>query len=379
MIFKKSALTTHFMAELLSQFSRFLGEEVSWGMFAAGVAGIGVYLIRVRLAWEDAWDQLLGLLCVILWVVCFFLVLIVYRTTKSLWRQGHVPSSNEKRIMLTDAEGNRSHEKIYFRIHLVFTALVFFVVFVVCGIFSGLFAYRTATTPILTQQELADLGSRVVVQIVVPAEISLDGGTIKHYSAIATGFWISDKGYVLTCLDAVRDHRDLYVAAPLQQPLSQHILTMNSFFYDPSPVIWKDEKSNLAVLRNIHTAFDKKNYGDTGIVVANFADKLSQPGENIDRVGFDSRHSPVTEEINVDSAFGIVVRPGIDFGGNSTYALFLSVPFSTTGCGAPVMNSKGRVVGMVEREDLSDGSQVHSKAIPSIYIIDLLKHVEMKN
>jgi hypothetical protein len=379
MSFKKSPLISHFIAELLAQFNRFLGEHVSWGMFIAGIASIGVYVVRVRPAWENAWEQLFGLLCTILWVVCFFMVLIVYRTMKSLWQQGHIPSSNEKRVILTDAEGNEAHEKIYFRIRLVLTALVFCVVFVVCGIFSGLFAYRTATTPILTQQELADLGSRVVVQIVVPAEVPLDGGPIKRYSAIATGFWISDKGYVLTCFDATREYRDLYVAVPLKHPFAQHIFIMNSFFYDPSPVIWKDEKSNLAVLRNIHTAFDKTAYGDTGIVVAKLAEELPQPGENIARVGFDSRHVPITEEITVDSAFGIVVRPGIDFNGNSPYALFLSVPFGITGCGAPVVNSKGSVVGMVEREDLRDGSQVRSKAIPSMYIIELLKHIDMRN
>src|SRR4029077_4247303 len=118
----------------------------------------------------------------------------------------------------------------------------------------ALFAYRSAIAPVLTSQELADYGSSISVRIVIANPEIPNHAT--EYTTLSTGFWVSRKGYAITCLDKIRDHRNLFVSMHPSPYLGDHITITGSIENMLSAIIWENVQSNLAVLRTVQNPFD---------------------------------------------------------------------------------------------------------------------------
>jgi hypothetical protein len=374
-----SSLLRHFRAELFTQSVAFWDGQVKWGMVILGFLSIVFSIIHLRPSAADIWDELLALFCSVLWVFCISVIWIIGETAKELWRHGlPVSTSTASTIILTDAEETSQKRPIQFKARLVFISAILVIICVAVAISSALFAYRTAVEPTLKPEELARLGQSGTVEIGVL--LQPDAKRMPTWIPLSTGFWVSDKGYVVTCLDNVSHDRDLIVSTSVAPYLGEHTEVTGGVLRIPSAVVWSDEKSNLAILRTFQNPFGSFSAKQMGqkvqFNVLALKKEFAPSGQSILQFGFKQIAVPAfgTTAINLES--GNVLRTDVSSIPSSRYALFLSVPFRPTDCGSPILNDRGFVVGMAEGSDSSSGSAL-TVAKPSTDIMDSLKNVGM--
>ena len=346
------ALFNYFMKMLVKEVGQFMRTEIKWGVIGIGLLSLAFTTIRLRFRGADVFENLFGLFGSAVWSIFLSALVVIYKTTKRLWP-----------------------EVGPLRVQLIAICAVLMMADGIAGGGLGWFAYRTAIPPRLTQEELAEFGSTITVQIVAPKPVAPNHE--PEWISLGTGFWVGEKGYVVTCYDKIRDFRDLNIATPAQPYLGGNITINGAVFYRPSAIIWKDERSNVAVLRPVQLIQLFLMHRPVNISVPELATDLAKTGENVLLSGL-YRDSSTSF---FDPKFGHVVRTDADYNENShsQYALFLSIPFGPLDCGAPVLNYRGTVVGMAERalESPNSESSVRTVAMPSAYIRSLLKQVDM--
>jgi hypothetical protein len=137
----KYPLFVHFGNEVFIQGVSFWDGQVKWGMFVAGLISVGFSVIHLRLSWDHARDDLLGLLCSVLWVICLSLVLIIYRTAKQLWKQRGLPQQEERLIVLTDADADIPDVRLF---HLKIAIISLSLIAVFAAVLDGVRFLRIA-------------------------------------------------------------------------------------------------------------------------------------------------------------------------------------------------------------------------------------------
>jgi Trypsin-like peptidase domain len=230
--------------------------------------------------------------------------------------------------------------------------------------------------------ELAKFGAGTVVQIVSVT----DGG---YSNPIATGFWLDNKGYIATCLHSLPAGYSAQAFVPMPPLLGRNLTVASAgTTTDIEPVI-SDKETDIAILHVIQSPFERSMHGIAASQqldergrnigkpestqeqywVPAIASNLAQNGDEVIRVAFIQKDGmPI---VNYD--FGHITRMGVDSSSSTrkSYRIHLSVPFKDSDCGAPIINNAKTVVGMVRG---SDG--VSSVAIPSSYILDVLKTIK---
>jgi hypothetical protein len=109
----KFPLLAHFANEVFVQCVQFFDGQLKWGVVVVGVLSVGFSIFHFRYSWDHVRDDLLGLLCSVLWVICVFAIFIVYRTARQLWREGGLPQQEERLIVLTDADSETQTPKLF--------------------------------------------------------------------------------------------------------------------------------------------------------------------------------------------------------------------------------------------------------------------------
>jgi hypothetical protein len=337
-------LFNHFKAALAENVGEFCKSPSFLRGIMIGVLGILFSALHFRPPWNDAWGNLIAWVTPLIWMILLFAILICIRTTRQLWY---------------DASS---------RVRLLWTSVILISICLGLGTLLGIFAYTTAALPPKSSQELVEFGPSITVRIVI--QNPGPSTNAPEWTTLATGFWVSNKGYVVTCYDKVQERRDLRVAVPFPHYLGGPEVT-GAFETLTSAVIWKDEQSNIAVLRVIYNPFDAHTVvvrKSVQLFVPELEKGLPKNTHNsVLQFGF-----ALTNPVSFDPQFGYLTTDS-NPKGHSQYALFLSVPFKVTDCGATLINDRGMVIGMAEDVDIES----HTIAIPSMNIRNLLKMVDM--
>jgi Trypsin-like peptidase domain len=232
--------------------------------------------------------------------------------------------------------------------------------------------------------ELAKFGAGTAVQLVTDA----DSSPHSSFNAIATGFWLNNKGYIATCLHSLHGH-DIGAFVPMPPLLGQNLTVAAGGMTTGVEPIVLDKETDVAILHVVQSPFERSMHGFAGVQklddqghnvgapevtqeqywVPAIASDLAQSGDEIIRVAFIQQHEmPV-----VSYDFGHITRMGVDSAlanTNKSYRIYTSIPFKDSNCGAPIINNAKTVIGMVHG---SDGTS--SVAIPSSYVLDVLKTI----
>jgi hypothetical protein len=366
---KRFPLLNHFRARLVGQVGEFINTQIFYGVLLLGIASVGFTVLHLGLTWGNALENITALLCSILWVVCVFALIVVWRAACALWKEPRLPS-NSSLIVLTDKDD--SVQKTSFLVRLVLISLLLMAFFFMCGLSAGLFAYRTAIAPVLTPEELDEFAASIVVGVRKERKSPL-----PSEDPIATGFWVGRKGYVVTCLISVpTNQRSMEVMIPFTRLLREHETMSGIFVTVDAKVKFRDDESNLGILHTNQNFFDEAHLvmmgRDMELSSPKLAAKHAKSGEQIVRVGF--LISP-PNPTSFDFAPGYIGGGDFQFDGSgSRYPLSLSVPYRPTDCGSPVLNDRGVLVGVVTKAGSAQGL---SDAAPSTFIQNWLKKIDL--
>jgi hypothetical protein len=228
--------------------------------------------------------------------------------------------------------------------------------------------------------DLAKFASGTAIQIVSGG---VDPTSVRV--PVATGFWVSGKGYIATCLHSVQTGHRLQAEVPMPPLLGNMMTVAAGAMITDLVLIVKDEDSDIAIMhvalspfeRSMHQMAVAQKRDDKGkpigqpevtqerYWVPTIASVLPKDGDEIIRVGFNREGTlPVTFY-----DFGHITRMGVDTSSaKAPYRVFTS--FSSVrdlDCGAPIINNAKTVVGMM------DGP--NGEGIPSTYILRLLEKI----
>jgi hypothetical protein len=239
-----------------------------------------------------------------------------------------------------------------------------------------------------TTQELADFGTGIAIQIVEETPVSPNKA--PEHRPLATGFWVSTKGYAVTCAKSISGHQNRLVAAvPMPPLLGQNMIVAGGGMFTRAELVATDEQSGLALLRVYLSPFERQMHSvalaknlKTGKVensverywVPKIATIMAQSGDEVVRIGFTSDSLPV-----ISPDFGHINRANVDTSkSQESFRLYTSLPFKESNCGAPIINDAKEVVGVIGGVDpMSPYVQPREFAVPAKYVLDLLKHAQI--
>lgn len=228
--------------------------------------------------------------------------------------------------------------------------------------------------------ELAKFGAGTVVQIVNDAMGAAP-------TPIATGFWLSDKGYIATCLHSLNGGSEIGAFVPMPPLLGKQMTVSSGGMTTAVKPIAVDKEADVAIMQVVASPFQRQMHGfafaqrvdDKGAGVGKpeitqeqywvpaVASDLAQSGDEVIKVGFAYDHLPV---VNYD--FGHIKRIGTDSSAQKkSFRFYTSLPFKESDCGAPLINNAKTVIGMLRGSDDS----ANSVATPVSYVMDLLKSI----
>jgi hypothetical protein len=115
-----------------------------------------------------------------------------------------------------------------------------------------------------------------------------------------------------------------------------------------------------------------------GISAMEPAKTFPRNGEPVTLFSFNVESSG-PEETTPEHTFGNVIRTDADFGDGSPVGTYWAMSLKSWGCGAPVVNSRGVVVGVCEHADESPPVAHLLIAAPTPYILDMLRRVESRH
>jgi len=187
-----------------------------------------------------------------------------------------------------------------------------------------------------------------IVQVVVPLQ---NGKTI-----VGSGFWVDQRGYVATCWHVVRDNPTAIMTVQSAIDSLFDLKNNNMIFSNwetfPAKVIAKDEINDLALLKIDGNPFVPRKFvpikiGDTELTAhykqSTLKTELPEPGEKILLAGYPlGRPYPVVQEGTVAS----VAHSLPEFG--PTLKILVSTVANPGNSGGPVIDSNGKVVGILE-------------------------------
>jgi hypothetical protein len=231
------------------------------------------------------------------------------------------------------------------------------------------------TSPKMTRREIAKFGYGVVVQISI-------WGVPPTTHQIESGFWVGTSGYVITCLhileENIKSHEQLAVGSPLPPSFGKTVNIAGGSVITDAEIVSRDAVHDLALLYVENSPFRRKMHGvaaskdlksnqieDTEEVywVPKLTKALPEPGDEIVRVSFTTNKVAV-----LNPGFGFVNRVGLNEKG--TLNIFTSLPFSANDYGAPIIDNRKTVLGLIATIDNDNHFAV---AIPARYIAEFIR------
>jgi S1-C subfamily serine protease len=212
-----------------------------------------------------------------------------------------------------------------------------------------------------------------IVQIVV--------STSKGKS-LGSGFWINDQGYVATCLHVVSgEPTDITVQSSIDPQFDLqygNIINANWAKFG-AKVVGSDPVNDVAILRVEPNPFGLRRAAAVSVMgteltahyeASQLDDELPQPGEVVLIAGF-----PLGQAYSVLQT-GTIASIAYDLPGwGPTVKILISSITNHGNSGGPVMNSEGKVVGLLEGElRVGDNERTGLEvAVPVIYARRLLQ------
>lgn len=187
-----------------------------------------------------------------------------------------------------------------------------------------------------------------IAQVVVPLQ---NGKT-----SIGSGFWVDQRGHLATCWHVVRDNPTAIMRVqsaidPLFDLKNNNMIFSNWESF-PAKVIAKDEINDLAILKIDGNPFVPRKFvpikiDDTELTAhykqSTLRTELPEPGEQILLAGYPlGKPYPVVQEGTVAS----VAHSLPEFG--PTLKILVSTVANPGNSGGPVIDSNGKVIGVLE-------------------------------
>jgi S1-C subfamily serine protease len=218
-----------------------------------------------------------------------------------------------------------------------------------------------------------------VVQIVVPFPDD------PNFTSKGSGFWLSEQGLVATCLHVVKDNPTGLIrvlsAIDANFDLPKHQIANGNWDAFQAKVIAVDSANDIAILQT-----DRSPMVSTGAIgqedrrltahyaIATLNQNLPQAGSRVLLAGF-----PLGQPYLIVQQ-GTVAAIANDLPGwRRAVKILVSTVANHGNSGAPIIDEKGGVIGMLEGEDRDPMAQERtgiSVAVPAYFISELAKTVQ---
>lgn len=348
------SLIRRFMSKLLEEVGEFMETDVVWGFLIFDLCLVVVEFVYFKFDWTSASQDFWFTSAATVLTVCLFTILVIIKTTKDLW-SGPVPSA------VSDTDERPSATRIFrLRVLGVCSGLILVVLIPMASTLALM--YQAGHGLPLGHTEMANAAESITmaVQFLGP-----DGyPPMPPVKPDATGTLIDLDGHVVTCLNKKVSKVAVSVAMGLSVDDNGNVRAGN-FHGTYATVRYWEPSTGLSVLDVVVP----KDY------VANrqpihFDKESVKAGEEIVRSGFDVENSGL-QETTIVPEFGTAIRYDLNDQPTDPIALYLSVPYRNWDCGAPVVNDRGHLIGVVAHGDTSSGES-RTVVIPSAYVKQLL-------
>lgn len=345
------------------------------GFVLPGLATIAVTFVRQH-GHSPGWiEGLIVFGLAALCVLCVTAAVVVLLSVIAIWKEGPEPSP-----LVVPARYSPSVE--WFRVKLSSTAGVFILCPLALGVVAGGWAWNSAD-PAWSPEDLAALGPKYTTYFVDEEHAVMQGQRHLYMFPISTGFWVGSNGYMVSCASPFAGYKDVEVAVPLpvknieDNPSPEETLWGFAAFMSPVKLHYQDAVANLAVVRTIRNPFREKRVGPGGelhVTIPPIAGGLPNSGDRIERLSYsDTPMAFGAPKMVPDPEVGSVI--GKTYDSNRLPEFVVSVPYKTLDCGAPVLNDRGKVIGIVIGG--TNGESGDSIALGTATLRSLLKHVDL--
>jgi hypothetical protein len=358
------SLLRHFLKTLRSEVGSFMRNDIKTGVIFFGIVAAVYTATHLKFNSANFWSDLAALGCQAAIAVFLFAIWVVYRTTKAVWGD---PTFSDTDPIAVLANANESQKtSLVFRVQLLAIAIVLISALSIACFSVGAIVYRTGEYPILDPQEQANIGASITVAV---RALGSDGyPQMPPVKPDATGFWIGPRGYLISCVN--QSSGKVSVLVPLPLSVDHGSVMTGRFMSLPAAIKYRQPSTGLSVL---YVESRQLDYVQRSLKldIARLSDKEVRNGEQIGRSGFSVEHSG-PEETTLSYDPGHLIRTDIDGRNGTPFGLYLSIPFRSWDCGAPILNERGMLIGVVEHGD-NNSSENQTVAAPSPYVEDLLK------
>jgi serine protease Do len=225
--------------------------------------------------------------------------------------------------------------------------------------------------------DLVDVSKQIRGQI-VQIEVPVPDGKL-----LGTGFWLNDQGLLATCLHVVKDKQTVYVKSAIDSKfdLARHANIVANWTLFSAKIVASDTQNDIAILKTDMSPFGDRrgfNIGNEKLTahyaVATLNSDLPEAGQRVLLAGYPlgQPYLIVQEGTIAALAYDLPDWPAAN-------KILVSTLSNHGNSGAPLFDTQGRVIGVLEGEDRAQGPDQERTAIsvviPAYFVSELAKTV----